>query len=74
MTGETAKLLRLRYLIEERQALEGKSDKTMGKVLGLNPRTFRNKVIGKKQFFTYPELIRLGSVLHFTEEEKLRIL
>ena len=46
MNAEQAKQLHLRHQIEERQVLERKTDKQMGKALGLHPRTYRNKVIG----------------------------
>ncbi len=74
MNAEQAKQLHLRHQIEERQVLERKTDKQMGKALGLHPRTYRNKVIGTSQVFTYPELITVVRILHFPDDEKLKII
>lgn len=65
----------LRINIEYRQQKAGfktlaEANKKVGQAIGLNPNVYRRKVMNP-ELFTYLELVKLFTILKFTEEEIL---
>lgn len=67
---EDKKAIALTANIEMHQKKLGISKEKMGACLGINPVVYRRKVLNPR-LFTYFELVRVFTLLKFTEEEIL---
>lgn len=65
---EDVKAVNLTANIEAHQRKMGFSKEKMGAALGINPETYRRKVL-HPYLFTYLELVKIFSLLKFTEAE-----
>ena len=67
---EDVKAVNLTANIESHQKKMGFSKEKMGAALGINPAVYRRKVL-HPNLFTYMELVKLFTILKFTEAEIL---